>query len=726
MKKISFVKSGLRCMVSFLLMLLVLIPFCGIPASAASLQETPYDTYTYWTGPGARIATTATPMYELDRVITGADLGVTALNEPSDVFIDSNGLIYLMDGANGRVLVMNADYSLKTVIEGLTYQGEELDFKGAQGVYASKDQKIYIADTEHARVIVTDMGRQVSNILTLPDADVIPETFSYRPTKVAIDSEGYTYIVSDGSYYGALLYMPDGTFSGFYGSNSVSGSILDVFSRIYNRLFVSDTRKENSEKELPYSFTDIAIDEDNFVYTATGAVSTWVSNPGQTKKLSPGGTNVLKNKTGKKPVSAESFNFSDGQGIKYKHPNGYYAYQVADLRSMDVDRNGFMYCVCSTYGHVFIYDQECNQLTVFGGGNSKGTQKGTFSRAYAVEVNKKTEDVLVVDRMNASLTVYKETEYGRLLKQAQVLTNEGSYEAAKPYWEQVLTYDRGSQLAYRGLAKSYLMEEDYETCLEYAKLGFDQNTYATAYKYVRNDYAAHNFVWIFLIIIVVVGGLIAFLVYTNKHSVKLIKNQKVATMFGCMTHPFEACKQIRYYGQGSAKLATLLLVLYFVTSVWYDIYGGFMYGMLDKGSYNATFTFCMTVVFYLLWTLCNWAISTLFSGKGKMKDIYVVTCYSLLPLIISNILLMILSNVVVPEEILIISVVSFVFQALFYIILCVGIMTVQEFGFFRFLLLSACTLLGMFICLFIAFMVFVLIQQMITFIITIYKEVSYR
>ena len=198
------------------------------------------------------------------------------------------------------------------------------------------------------------------------------------------------------------------------------------------------------------------------------------------------------------------------------------------------------------------------------------------------------------------------------------------------------------------------------------------------------------------------------------------------TLFSCLTHPFDACKQVRYYGQGSVLLATIVLVLYFISSVCNDIYSGFMYGMLDKSSYSATFTFCMTIGFYLLWTLCNWAISTLFNGKGRIKEIYIVSCYSLLPLVFSNILLIILTNVVVPEEILIISVVSVVFQALFYIIMCVGIMTVQEFGFFKFLLLTAATLLGMFICLFIAFMIFVLLQQMFSFIGTIYKEVSYR
>lgn len=725
MKK-SFAKSSLRLFVSLLLVLLTLVPVCGITASAQSLNDPAYDNYTYWAAPGATRPTTAAPMYELERVVTGATLGTGPISEPSDVYVDAAGLIYLVDAANGRVLVMNPDYTLKTEIKGLSYNGEGLDFTGAQGIFVTKDQKIYIADTENARVIVTNLQKQVTNILTLPKADVIPSTFSYRPSKIVIDSRGYTYIVSDGSYYGALLYMPDGTFSGFYGSNSVTSSVLDVFSRIWDMLFVSDTKKENAEKTLPYAFTDISIDKDDFVYTATGAVSTWVSNAGQLKKLSPGGTNVLKNKTGSKAVSAEGFDFSDGKGTKYATASGYYAWRVADVRSMDVDANGFMYAVCGTYGHIFIYDQECNQLSIFGGGNGAGTQKGTFNRAQALQLNQHNEDVLVVDKMNANLTVFKETEYGKLVKKAQALTNAGSYAEAKDLWNQVLAYDRNSQLAYRGLAKTFVMEEDYKSALEYAKLGFDRTTYATAYRYVRNDYISNNFVWLFLLLALVVGGLIAFLVYTNKHSVKLIKNQKVSTMFSCLTHPFDACKQVRYYGQGSVLLATIVLVLYFITSVCNDIYSGFMYGMLDKSSYSATFTFCMTIGFYLLWTLCNWAISTLFNGKGRMKEIYIVSCYSLLPLVFSNILLIILTNVVVPEEILIISVVSVVFQALFYIIMCVGIMTVQEFGFFKFLLLTAATLLGMFICLFIAFMIFVLLQQMFSFIDTIYKEVSYR
>ena len=53
-------------------------------------------------------------------------------------------------------------------------------------------------------------------------------------------------------------------------------------------------------------------------------------------------------------------------------------------------------------------------------------------------------------------------------------------------------------------------------------------------------------------------------------------------------------------------------------------------------------------------------------------------------------------------------------------------MTVHEFGFFKFLVMTLVVLFGMMISIFVILMVFVLIQQMISFITTIYKEISYR
>ena len=197
-------------------------------------------------------------------------------------------------------------------------------------------------------------------------------------------------------------------------------------------------------------------------------------------------------------------------------------------------------------------------------------------------------------------------------------------------------------------------------------------------------------------------------------------------MLNCVVHPFEGAQQVRYYNKGSAKLATIVLVVYFITSVCSEIYYGFMYNMMDKSSYSAGFSLIRTFGIVLLWNIVNWGLTTLFQGKGNMKQVYIVTCYALIPQIIGSVLTTILSNVLVPEEALIITAISVVCLALTAIMLCVGIMTVHEFGFFKFITMTVVIVLGMLVCVFVIMMVFVLIQQLFTFAGTIYKEVSYR
>ena len=727
MKKNPLLKGGMYRKAILLVMLVgIIMSIFMIPASAERISKDPYDTYTYWSAPGVKKDVSSAAMYEYETTITGADLGLTAFATPSDVFVDDAGLIYLTDRGNARIVVMNSNYTIKTVISSVKYKGETLTFNEPSSVFVTKKGDIYIADRGNARVVVANINGVASNVLYLPEDDVIPENFMYKPEKIVVDSEGYIYVLSNGSYYGAVRYDDDLKFSGFYGANSVTASVLDIFTRIYELYIMSDSQQENSEQTLPYCFTDITVDEDDFIYTATAPAQTNTTNTGQLKKLSPSGINVLKNKTTTTVTSAEGFNCSDGLGMRYPAMTGYYEWRTSYITSMDVDSYGYMYGLCSTYGHVFIYDQECNQLSVFGGGLEEGGQKGTFRKPVNIQVDDKSEKVYVVDELLNSLTVFNPTPYGSLVKKAQHLTNSGDYVEAEKYWNEALTFDRNSQLAYRGLSRAALVKEEYETTLKYAELGFDQDTYASAFTFVRNNYLTENFVWLFLLVIAVVGGLIFLFVYMKKKEKKFIKNPAVSTMFNCVVHPFEGSQQVRYYNKGSAKLATIVLVIYFITTVCSEIYYGFMYRMIDKSNYSSAFSLIRTFGIVLLWTVVNWGLTTLFQGKGNMKQVYIVTCYALIPQIISSVLTTILSNVLVPEEGLVITAISVVCLALTAIMLCVGIMTVHEFGFFKFLTMTIVIILGMLVCVFVIMMVFVLLQQLFTFAGTIYKEVSYR
>jgi hypothetical protein len=197
-------------------------------------------------------------------------------------------------------------------------------------------------------------------------------------------------------------------------------------------------------------------------------------------------------------------------------------------------------------------------------------------------------------------------------------------------------------------------------------------------------------------------------------------------MFSTLIHPFDSFKAIKYQQKGSVILAGIVMLLFFISTLVMDMYSGFMHVLFNKSTYNATYTFVMTIGLIGLFSIANWGMATLFEGKGTFKEVYITTCYAFLPQVIYNVFYAVFSNVFTPEEGLILTVVNVICLALSIIILCVGMMEIHEFGMLKFVGIMIITVLAMAVVVFVAFMVGILITQMITFIGTIIQEVRYR
>ena len=128
----------------------------------------------------------------------------------------------------------------------------------------------------------------------------------------------------------------------------------------------------------------------------------------------------------------------------------------------------------------------------------------------------------------------------------------------------------------------------------------------------------------------------------------------------------------------------------------------------------------------ILWSVCNWAISVLAEGKGHIQEVYIVTCYSLFPQIVGNILYLIMSNILLLKEETVLTTIITVCLILTGILLCIGTMIIHEFDFFRFIWTAIFTLIAMAIVIFLCFMIVILLQQFYSFIHTVFIEVVYR
>ena len=701
-----------------MLFLVSLILACSVfPVVSSAAETVPYNTYAYWEKDEEREAVNIKTVYETVDKINGNTLGVGSLAAPADIDCDQKGNLYILDSDNSRILVVNSDLKLVKEIKDIKYKGETISFSGAKGIYLKKDGKIFIADTNGQRVLVLNANGTLNRIIGLPDASVIPEDFNYAPIKVLTDSRDYIYVLSSGSYYGALVYSNKGEFLGFYGANTVKASVLDVFGKLWDRLTQTEAKRASGIQKLPYQFISMDIDDSNFIYTLTGLTdSIWDVGTGQIRRLNPAGNNILKDKNGN---SSDTLNFADESDFKDddEHP------VMTNFNKLCVDSDGFIYAVDITYGHVFVYDNMCNSFAVFGGGFGEGTQIGTFVRPESVAVY--GDKLYVLDSLDLSVTVFEITEYGKLYKQAQTLTLDGKYTEAADMWKKVLKEDKNNLLAYRGLSKASLLTEDYDSALKYSKLGFDQADYAVAFEQKRGEFISENIWWMLLIAVAVIAAAV-WLMLRKKPENAVVKTNNISFALSTVTHPFETFNKLKYKGQGSVLTALITLILFYVTTVLCDIYSGFSFEIFESATYNSIETLLGTVGVALLFVIVNWGVCVLAQGKGKLKEIFMVTCFALIPEILGSVIYLVLTNILVPEEGAILTIVTIVCHIMAAIVLCVGIMIIHEYDFFKFLGTTVITLLGMVLVVFIIFMLFILFQELFGFLGSLFSEIFYR
>lgn len=694
------------------ILVLCLLSATVLTTNAQSIDgDVPVETYTYWEGVGSassRKAVYTHATYQVNQTLTSNKLAVDSFSSMDDVFADKQGNIYMLDGQSSRLLVVDSNFNLIKEITSVMSGNEVLTFVAAKSVYVHTDGMIYLCDTENERVLLFDINGNLKTTLTLPSSSLIPSNFQYRPISLTVDSTGHIYVLCEGSYYGALLYNPEFEFIGFYGSNKVTNTIKQAFKTMMNRLFVNNVKKSATASVLPYCFSDLCVGNDDFIYTSTGFTEN--GQTGQIKKLSPGnGSNI---------IDSDSVNFAD-DGANWTYKVG--AQLNQDISSLAVDEYGFIYCLDTAYGRVYIYDEEGHLLSAFAGGIDAGTQEGLFKQASAISVS--GGKIYVADSIKKSVTVFTETEYGAKLKKARYLTLTGQYAESKDIWQEVIELDSNCQLAYEGLARAYINESDYDNALYYAKQGYDRDTYEIAFAKLRTSFISRNFVWILILGGVLIIGLIVLMAVSMKRKVVVIKNPKVGMLFSTMIHPFSTFDTIKEKKMGSALIGVVLIVVHYVTTVLSDLCCGFSFKNVDVSSYNSLWVVVRSVGIVVLWIISNKLVTTLFNGKGKTFDIFIVTSYSLLPAIIGNIVYIVFSNILVSSEAEFLTIFSTVMLVYTLLLIAIGTMKIHDYSMKEFLGTTILSILTMAIIVFLIVMVFILVQQLVAFLATLYLEI---
>ncbi len=711
----------------FLAIFLCLACLCTtcLTASAADYTDSANDAATKWiTGSIKEKFVYSRPMFDDLPQVTAADMGVGNFGELTDIYA-TDGKIYLLDSGNmeeqpeGRVIILDENYKKIDEFSEVYLDGAPVTFEKSKGIFVNKGL-IYISDTTHGRVLVVDENHNVVRTFIKPESEMWPDDLNFNPVKVVIDNMDYVYILCDGSFYGAAMFEPETfEFKGFFGANVVSTTVLQAMNNLWDLLFSNNTKLSKSEKTLPFSFVDMVLGADGYLYTCTGKSGTKTKyTPGSVRRLNPTGNNILIDKSKDTPSNSSLVVFGTQTTAKSK------GMDIAhDICSITVDDNNFIYVLDAPYGRIYMYDVECNLITTIGGGVAEGTQQGTFRRAQAI--TSMNDTIYAIDVTKKSIIPFRINSYGKMVQEAQALTMSGDYLDAAPIWQEVLTLDRNSILAYRGLAKAALLEDKYEEAMDYALAGYDRNTYSQAYEYVRKEFLEKNFTFIFIGVILLVVVLFVLLHFKKKYNVVLIKNKKLKIALGTILHPADTFYEIKRNNNGSVLIATGILLLWYVGKI-IGYTSGFIFNKTDITDANAWYALAQTVGLVLLFVCANWLVCVLFEGKGKFKDIYVATCYSIMPLVIGAFGYDILSNVLTLQETNFITILNYACILYTAVLLIMALINIQEFGFGKFVFTTIVTLLAMILVVFLIFLVAILLQQASDFAKTVFLEAVYR
>ena len=207
---------------------------------------------------------------------------------------------------------------------------------------------------------------------------------------------------------------------------------------------------------------------------------------------------------------------------------------------------------------------------------------------------------------------------------------------------------------------------------------------------------------------------------------KLVTKDKLKYWGYSLVHPFDGFFEIRFRNHGSAFLATLLLIAYAVLNCLKFQYTGFPMNMNNIEEMDALSLFISVVSVVALFTVSNWTVTTLFNGKGKMKDIFIVVCYSLTVPIIGDAIVTFASNFVTLDEVMILTSVQMLCYAYFAFLVIAGLTTIHEYGFGGSIMSIIMSVVAAAIILFIGILVFTMLERMVSFFTSVFEELMRR
>ncbi|MDE7283161.1 MAG: hypothetical protein K2N85_06225 [Lachnospiraceae bacterium] len=484
--------------IAFLILCVVI--FKGFSMTAYATESSYTYNYDWWGD-----VQDSPDVYTVCNVYTSIDLGLeTNLKSPEGLFIKGN-MVYICDTGNNRIIEMERvsteRFEVRRIYDSFNGDVSVKTFSSPSDIAVSDEGNIYIADKGNSRILKLDSDLNYIMQFDKPvDSALDPQTV-FTPNKIVIDTAERVYCIATGINKGLIKYEADGTFSGFVGATKAKYDWVDY---IWKK-FATQEQRLQMESFVPTEYDNIYMDYEGFIYAVTSAVtrdSLRNEEAQAIRKLNLMGNDILV-RNGEYDVFGDLYM---GNGGGYEGPSLF-----RDVTTMD---NDVYVCLDRNRGRLFGYNDQ-GKLVFACGGN--GNMDGYFRQPAAID--HMGYDLLVLDSLDCSLTLFLPTEFGSLVYEAMDEFDTGNYTASGETWQKVMDLNGNYDLAYIGIGRALLRQERYREAMDYFELKYDDENYSKAYKQYRKEWVEEH---IIIIVIVIVA---LFLIPLSIGRIKSIKHE---------------------------------------------------------------------------------------------------------------------------------------------------------------------------------------------------------
>ena len=568
-------------------------------------------------------------------VITNESLGISPFGALEDLYVGTNGKVYVTDTSNGRILVLSLEGTLLSVID--TYideQGQTVPLGQPSGIFVSHDDVMLVADEKNERVLQLDSAGRLIRYITSPDSDLMPENFVFLPRKVGMDSVGRIFVISGNFNMGILEFDPEGHFVQYMGAAEVTYSALDLLWRS----FMTKEQRERSISFVPTEYNNLFVDEEDFIYVTTSelAAGDFVrENLRPVRRLNAKGVDVLSRSAGR-PIGDLSFNYWTETSSNYTGPSA-----IVDVTSLG---GGAYALLDQKRGRIFAYNREGELMYLFGG---YGEYNGAFKIPTAIGYH--DGRYYISDKGKNAIYIFSTTEYSRLFHEAIGAREEGDARQEELLWEQIYHANVNCVQAIRNLGDAAYRNQDMLAAMSYYQSANNREGYSKAYTFVRRQWIEKNFIWAGPLFV----GIIA-VFYLLIHKCRAVKatgmlSELAFVRYSCF-HPLSGFWDLKHEKRATWRMALILLTATFITMIAGKLFTGFLFNTTDISSFNMLLEIAVIAVALAAWCVSQWCVTALMDGEGTLGDIFKASCYALLPYIVTGLAATLISHVLTLNE----------------------------------------------------------------------------